>query len=241
MMKNELQSLVTRTLRAAVKIGDDYYTIEETISLPPTANDDQITEAVDAGLRIYTAQREAVEAQVRALRDQVIAQPLPVQIKDPDSPASDKQRAYMDFLVKELHLDAERLGAIAGEHSMDVLTLTKREASELIDELKKLQHPENPRRNGDGVAQDEDIAEEPVAPQPESQPQPALPIGERITQRQIRALDRLAEERGVDLDQEVQQRFGGRSIDELTTDEAGRLLGDLQQRPRLLRPTRRAA
>lgn len=237
-MKNELQSLVTRTLRAAVKIGDDYYTIEETISLPPTANDDQIAQAVDAGLRIYTAQREAVEGQVRALREQVVAQVLPVQIKDPDSPASDKQRAYMDFLVKELHLDAERLAAIAQEHEMDVLTLTKREASELIDVLKKQMEA----RNGDGAAAEAaPEVESAPEPQPELQRQASLPIGDRITQRQIRALDRLAEERGVDLDQEVAEHFGGRSIDQLTTDEAGRLLSDLQQRPRLLRPNRQAA
>jgi hypothetical protein len=238
MMKNELQPLVTRTLRAAVKIGDDYYTIEETISLPSTANDDQIAQAVDAGLRMYAAQREAVEAQVRTLREQVVSQPLPVQLREPDAPASDKQRAYMDFLARELHIDSDQLATIASEHNMDLQTLTKREASELIDVLKKRQEA----GNADGA--DEDASEEAPAdtPAPQSkQAQPTLPIGDRITQRQIRALDRLAEERGVDLDAEVQERFGDRSVDQLTTDEAGRLLGELQQRPRLLRPTRRAA
>ncbi len=234
MTKNEMQPLVTRTLRAAVKIGDDYYTIEETISLPPTADDDQIAQAVDAGLRMYTAQREAVEAQVRNLREQVVSQPLPVQLREPDAPASDKQRAYMDFLARELNIDGDQLAMIANEHNMDLHTLTKREASELIDVLKKRQEA----GNADGA--EEDSHEE--APAPQAKPaQPALPMGDRITQRQIRALDRLAEERGVDLDAEVQERFGERPVDQLTTDEAGRLLGELQQRPRLLRPTRRAA
>jgi hypothetical protein len=234
MTKNEMQPLVTRTLRAAVKIGDDYYTIEETISLPPTADDDQIAQAVDAGLRMYTAQREAVEAQVRNLREQVVSQPLPVQLREPDAPASDKQRAYMDFLARELNIDGDQLAMIANEHNMDLHTLTKREASELIDVLKKRQEA----GNADGA--EEDSHEE--APAPQAKPaQPTLPMGDRITQRQIRALDRLAEERGVDLDAEVQERFGNRPVDQLTTDEAGRLLGELQQRPRLLRPTRRAA
>lgn len=237
MTKNDMQPLVTRTLRAAVKIGDDYYTIEETISLPPTADDDQIAQAVDAGLRMYTAQREAVEGQVRALREQVVAQSLPVQLREPDAPASDKQRAYMDFLARELNIDGDQLATIANEHNMDLDALTKREASELIDVLKKRQEA----GNNDNAEEDAN-EEEPAAPTPQAkQTQPALPMGERITQRQIRALDRLAEERGVDLDAEVHERFGDRPIDQLTTDEAGRLLGELQQRPRLLRPTRRAA
>lgn len=238
MTKNEVQPLVTRTLRAAVKIGDDYYTIEETISLPPTANDDQIAQAVDAGLRMYTAQREAVEAQVRNLREQVVSQPLPVQLREPDAPASDKQRAYMDFLARELNIDSDQLATLASEHNIDMHAMTKREASELIDVLKKRQEAGN-----DDSAAEEANEEAPAAvPAPQAkQAQPALPMGDRITQRQIRALDRLAEERGVDLDAEVQQRFGDRPVDQLTTEEAGRLLGELQQRPRLLRPTRRAA
>ncbi len=238
MSKIEQQPLVTRTLRAAVKIGDDYYTIEETISLPPTANDDQIAQAVDAGLRMYTAQRAAVEAQVRNLREQVVSQPLPVQLREPDAPASDKQRAYMDFLARELNIDNDQLATIANEHNMDVQTLTKREASELIDVLKKRQEA----GSADGAEEDANEQAPAAVPAPQSKPaQPALPMGDRITQRQIRALDRLAEERGVDLDAEVQERFGDRPVDQLTTDEAGRLLGELQQRPRLLRPTRRAA
>jgi hypothetical protein len=42
---------VTRTLRAAVKIGDDDYTVEETMSLSPDVRDDEIEQAVDAGRR----------------------------------------------------------------------------------------------------------------------------------------------------------------------------------------------
>ncbi len=240
MSKNEhvLQSLVSRTLRTAIKVGEDYYTIEETISLPPTASDDQIAQAVATGLRIYESQRTAVEAQLRELREHLVAQPLPIQIKDPDAPASEKQRTYMDYLLKELHWDGEQLATFAGERMLDVLTLTKREASELIDELKALLDERTSGQRSE--AQDKPAQEEAEEAKTVVQ-QPALPTGERATQRQVRALERLAEERGLDLEAELQARFGGRALADLSMEEAGQLLSEWQQRPRLLRPTRRAA
>jgi hypothetical protein len=236
-MKNEqiIQPVISRTLRAAVKVGDDYYTVEETISLPPTASDEQIAQAVATGLRIYEAQRAAVEAQLRNLREHVVAQPLPIQIKDPDAPASDKQRAYMDYLLKELQWDGEQLAAFAAEQMLDILTLTKREASELIAKLKALldEHTDEEPAEAENETQQE--------PEPVAVRQAILPVGERATPRQIRALERLAEERNIDLPAEMDARFDGRALDELSTDEAGQLLSEWQQRPRLLRPSRRAA
>lgn len=227
-------SSVTRTLRAAVKVGDDYYTVEETICLPTDASDDEITQAVMTGLRMYEAQRAAVEAQLRTLREQVVAQALPVQIKDPDAPASEKQRAYMDYLLKELHWDNEQLAGFAAERNRNVLTLTKREASELIDELKGLAAGAPTSAASNDETEADDAESEPEQPAPNHQP--ILPIGERATQRQIRALERLVEERGIDLDGELRSRFGGRNIAALSMDEAGQLLSEWQQRPRQLRP-----
>jgi hypothetical protein len=247
---------VTRTLRAAVKVGDDYYTIEETITLPPSASDDQIAQAVAIGLRMYEAQRAAVEAQVRDLREHVVSQPLPVQIREPDAPASEKQRQYMDYLLKELSWDNERLVAFANERMLNLLTLTKREASELIDELKGLlagaadaaDTAEVTTSNQAPVEAeaDESAAEEAAQPEPTADRQAILPIGEQITQRQLRALERLVEERGIDLEGELRARFGDRTLADLSMDEAGQLLSEWQQRPRQLRPrtaanTRRAA
>lgn len=228
-----VQAAITRTLRAAVKVGDDYYTIEETITLPPNASDDQIREAVATGLRIYEAQRQAIESQVQALREQVATPALPVQIRDPDAPASEKQRAYMEYLQKELHWDHERLAAFAAERDLNLLTLTKREASELIDALKHLV-------GGDQAAPEAG----PAAAEPErpDQRQSILPLGERATPRQVRALQRLAEERAIDLAAELAERFAGRALEELSLDEAGQLLSEWQQRPRRSpQPTRRAA
>jgi len=246
-----VQPSVTRTLRAAVKVGDDYYTIEETITLPPTVSDEQIAQAVATGLRMYEAQRAAVEAQIRDLREHVVSQPLPVQIREPDAPASEKQRQYMDYLLKELSWDSEHLAAFAAERMLNVLTLTKREASELIDELKNILAG---AANDDASAEPEATEVEEEAPaaeaeQPAAERQAILPIGERATQRQIRALERLVDERGIDLEGELRARFGGRTFGDLSMDEAGQLLSEWQQRPRQLRPrgtsadpsTRRAA
>jgi hypothetical protein len=228
------QSLITRTLRAAIKVGDDYYTIEETIALPPSANDEQIAQAVDTGLRMYEAQRVAVEQQIRTLREHAVG--------EPDAPASDKQRSYMDYLLKELNWDYERLAAFAGERMLNLLTLTKREASELIDELKGLASG-IPSETAETVTRDVDVVEQQAVVEPEVNHQPILPIGERATQRQVRALERLVEERGIDLEGELRARYGGRPIADLSMDEAGQLLSEWQQRPRQLRPatTRRAA
>lgn len=246
MAKSEqmVQTMVTRTLRAAIKVGEDYYTVEETISLPPTASDEQIEQAVATGLRMYEAQRAAVEGQVRILREQVVAQPLPVQIREPDAPASDKQRAYMDYLLKELNWDTERLSAFAAERMLNLLTLTKREASELIDELKHIAtgtpaQAVEPVAAEASQADDQPSVEEPAA----ADRQAILPIGELATQRQVRALERLIEERGIDVEGELRARYGGRQIADLSMDEAGQLLSEWQQRPRQLRPTstRRAA
>src|SRR5918997_2261447 len=148
MAEQREQPTVARTFRAAIRIGEDFYTVEETITLPIDAGDEEIAQAVDTGMRIYKAQRTAAETQIRELRDQVVASPLPVQIREPDAPASDKQRAYMDYLLNELGWDAERLHSFAAERQFDVLTLNKREASELIDQLKGLLEA----RNGDADA-----------------------------------------------------------------------------------------
>ena len=60
------QSSVTRTLRAAVKIGEDYVTIEESITLASDASDADIAAAVALGWRIYTQQVETEAGQFDA-------------------------------------------------------------------------------------------------------------------------------------------------------------------------------
>src|SRR3954464_2003447 len=85
--------MVSRTYRAAIRLGEDFITLEETIALPLDASDEEVTQAVDLGGRIYRAQREAVETQIADVRATVGAA-APIVVRDPDAPASDKQRNY---------------------------------------------------------------------------------------------------------------------------------------------------
>lgn len=258
--------LVTRTMRAAVKIGDDFFTIEETIALPPGATEAQISEAIRTGMMIYETQRAAVEEQIGELRSRAGAV-RSGQIREPDAPASDKQRQYLEFLLKELGWTNEQLVQFASERNRNLLTLTKRECSELIDELKgvlveqqernarKAEQRDAARNFGHPVTiQDIDRAvldgtaygpEDDDAPlfsdDAEQQSQrPQLPLAERATQRQVRALERLVDERGIDLDGELRARFGDRGLADLSMDEAGTLLSEWQQRPRQIRPRQTA-
>lgn len=64
----ETRSSVTQTARVAIKIGDDYHTLESTVTLPPGANDAEIAGAVETGTRIYVMQRAAMETLITALR-----------------------------------------------------------------------------------------------------------------------------------------------------------------------------
>jgi hypothetical protein len=47
------EATVSRTYRAAIRIGEDYVTLEETIVLPLDASDEEVAKAVDLGWRIY--------------------------------------------------------------------------------------------------------------------------------------------------------------------------------------------
>ena len=129
--------MVSRTYRAAIRIGEDFITLEETIALPLDASDEEVTQAVDLGWRIYRAQREAAEAQVTDIRS-AIGTPQPITVRDPDSPASDKQRNYIVTLQDNLTWNSEHLAAYAEEQNVDLVTMTKGQASVFIDGLKKL-------------------------------------------------------------------------------------------------------
>lgn len=260
-MNNPGLPLVTRTMRAAVKVGDDYFTIEETISLQPGATEDQIAQAICTGMMIYDVQCQAVEEQIQELRGRAASRPAP--IREPDAPASEKQRQYLEYLLKELGWSNEQLVQFATERQRNLLTLTKCECSELIDELKGVLAEQQERNAKQAEQRDaernlgaqptiedidramldgtldgpEDDENDPLGFNQSVQQQPQrLPIAERATQRQIRALERLVDERGIDLDGELRRRFGDRALGDLSMDEAGQLLSEWQQRPRVYRP-----
>ncbi len=215
------EASVSRTYRAAIRIGEDYITLEETIILPLDATDEEVAKAVDLGWRIYQAQRDALEAQTASIRE---AQPTPQPptVRDPDAPASERQRNYIAALQEDLSWTNEQLASYAHEHHVDLVTMTKGQASAFIDSLKKLAEERQayttaPRSttgdDGAGAARFSDSA-------------PAIP-------KQIDALRRLAHQHGFDLDAEVHQRFSV-ALSELTSGQASALLREWQ------RPIRRA-
>jgi len=212
---NRDERSVTRTYRAAIRLGEDFITLEETITLPIDAGDDEVQQAVDLGWKIYRAQREALDGQVATVREGQPATPA-ITVRDPDSPASDKQRNYIATLQDNLSWSNEQLASYAGEHSVDLVTMTKGQASTFIDGLKKLAD-ERARYTADSKAR------------MVSEPAPDLP-SQPASERQLQALARLAQTRAVDLDAETERRYGVAS-DQLSDDQARALLNEWQSRP----------
>jgi hypothetical protein len=205
---------VTRTYRAAVRLGEDFITLEETITLPLDASDEDVQRAVDLGWRIYAAQREAVAQQVATVRESQ-GQHTPITVRDPDAPASDKQRNYIAALQEDLSWTNDQLASYAGDHSVDLVTMTKGQASGFIDSLKKFAE-ERPRYSADqGRARA--VAEQPAGP---SQP---------ASEKQLQALARIAQTRALNLDAEATERFGVAS-DALNDDQARAMLSEWQPR-----------
>ena len=220
------QRMVSRTYRAAIRIGEDFITMEETIALPLDASDEEVTQAVDLGWRIFRAQREAADAQVTDIRS-AIGTPAPIIVRDPDSPASDKQRNYIVTLQDNLAWNSEHLAAYAEEQNVDLVTMTKGQASLFIDGLKKL--AEERATYGDSAR----------AKAPSSAPQhtrtadnagqtSSAQSGAPANEKQIHAMERLAQQHGLDLDREARRRF---DVDAhgLTYEQASSLLRDLQR------------
>jgi len=208
---------VTRTYRAAVRLGEDYITLEETITLPLTASDEDVQQAVELGLRIYRAQREAVEQQVAGIRESQGA-PTAITVRDPEAPASEKQRNYIATLQDNLTWSSDQLSTYAGDHSVDLVTLTKGQASSFIDGLKKLA---DERVRYQAEPRPRTVADDPLADGVGSQP---------ASEKQLQALARLAQSRALDLDQESERRFGVSSSD-LSDEQARMLLSEWQVRP----------
>jgi hypothetical protein len=137
MATNTPNRTVSRTYRAAIRLGEDFVTLEETVTLPLDANDEEVAQAIDLGWRIYRAQAAAVAEQASGIRAGMPAMPS-VRMADPDVPASDKQRNFIATLRDQLGWTSEQLAAYAEDQNVDLATLTKGQASAFIDGLKRL-------------------------------------------------------------------------------------------------------
>ncbi|MEN9936105.1 MAG: hypothetical protein RLZZ387_2684 [Chloroflexota bacterium] len=211
---------VSRTYRAAVRLGEDFITLEETVTLPIDASDEEVAQAVELGWKIYQAQRAAVEAQIGGVREGA-GGPQPITVRDPEAPASDKQRNYIAALQETLAWSGDQLATYAQEQSVDLVTMNKGQASTFIDGLKKLAE----ERQSYGAQQRQQ------APQPQRGGD-AGPV----TDRQIYALEKLAQQHELAIEAEVRRRYGVH-VHELTAAQASALIREWQQRSA---PARRA-
>lgn len=234
---------VSRTYRAAIRLGEDFITLEETIALPIDASDDEVQQAVDLGWRIYRAQREAAEAQASEIRS-AIGTPQPFTVRDPDAPASEKQRNYIATLQEQVSWSSEQLASYAREQEVDLVTLTKGQASVFIDGLKKLAEERagygEPARAKAPAANGRHAEPAPARqPEPIAQPAGPAPGAAPVNEKQIHAMERLAQQQGLDLDMEARRRFGT-AAHGLTYEQASTLLRELQ-RPAARRPAHEPA
>jgi hypothetical protein len=237
------QRMVSRTYRAAIRIGEDFITMEETIALPLDASDEEVTQAVELGWRIFRAQREAADAQVTDIRS-AIGTPAPITVRDPDSPASDKQRNYIVTLQDNLAWNSEHLAAYAEEQNVDLVTMTKGQASVFIDGLKKLTeeraaYGDSARAKAPASASQNARPAEPAAAAPSPSPSSA-PNAALVNDKQIHAMERLAQQQGLDLDAEARRRFGV-VAHSLSYEQASSLLRDLQRPANGRRPVNEPA
>jgi hypothetical protein len=219
------ERLVSRTYRAAIRIGEDFITLEETISLPLDASDEEVAQAVELGWRVYRAQREAIEVQIAGVRETQSAPP-PIVVRDPDAPASEKQRNYIATLQDNLTWTSEQLAAYAEEQSVDLVTMTKGQASTFIDGLKKL--TEERAQYGDSARSKPSTvrAEEASGANGAASTRPA--DGTPVNEKQLHALERLAQQQGLDLDMESRRRYGVVAHG-LTFEQASALLREWQR------------
>src|SRR5262245_670083 len=219
------ERLVSRTYRAAIRLGEDFITLEETITLPVDSSDEEVAQALDLGCRIHRAQREAAEAQAADVRSAAPA-PAPITIRDPDAPASDNQRNYIASLQDKLAWNSEQLATYAEEHNVDLVTMTKGQASGFIDGLKKLaeeraQYGDGARGKGQTPRADEANGSAPARPTDSGE-------GTPVNEKQLHALERLAQQQGLDLDMETRRRYG-LVAHGLTFEQASALLREWQR------------
>jgi hypothetical protein len=128
--KAQSEPSISRTYRAAVKIGEDYVTIEETITLDVEASDEQIAQAVELGWRIFKAQQDSAKAQILEARESYG--------DDRERIALPSQLERISDLQRILGWDAQQLADFLAERRLDGSKLSRRQASLVVDQLRRL-------------------------------------------------------------------------------------------------------
>lgn len=130
---------VRHVYRTAIKVGEDFHTLECEITVPLGASDALIHAAQDTAERVRAVQIAATHAAIADMREDAMITPTRrasrYTLKDPDAPASDKQRNAIDRIAKTKGWSLAHLVTFCEGVGYPVLTLTKGQASWLIDML----------------------------------------------------------------------------------------------------------
>ncbi|WP_322489416.1 hypothetical protein [Chloroflexus sp.] len=130
---------VRHIYRASIKIGDDFRTLECEIVVPVGASDELIREAQNTARRVREAQAEDTEREIEAMREDAqlagSGRSSRYTIRDPEAPASTKQRNAIERMAAAKGWDNTRLVNFCELAGVPLLTLTKGGASWLIDAL----------------------------------------------------------------------------------------------------------
>lgn len=130
---------VRHLYRASVKLGEDFRTLECEVSVPVGASDDLIAAALETAARVRQAQADDAEAHLEAMREAIQlaggGRGSRFTIRDPEAPASDKQRKAIDGIARDKGWSPDRLVAFCEVSGIALLTLSKGQASWLIDTL----------------------------------------------------------------------------------------------------------
>ena len=160
---------VTRVMRASIKIGHDFLTLEESVVLPVGANDAAIAEAVATGLRIFQAQQSAIEEQISGIRANPPAPRSP-------KPATANQISFIERLAGNV---GHSIASAVETCGFVVEGLTSDQASRVIDLLKLAEIGTDAAPAGTAVDSDE--------------PVPASRATQPITEQQGRAITALCQ------------------------------------------------
>ena len=128
-------------------------------------------------------------------------------------------------MQENLAWNSEQLAAYAEEQSVELITMTKGQASGFIDGLKKLseeraQYGDSARGKPQAVRTEEATAENGAGARPAD--------GAPVNEKQLHALERLAQQSGLDLDMETRRRYGVVAHG-LTFEQASALLREWQR------------
>jgi len=130
---------VRHVYRTTIKIGDDFRTLECEITVGAGATDEQISVAIDTARRVRQAQAEDTEREIEAMREDAqlagSGRSSRYTIRDPEAPASAKQRNAIDRLAASKGWDSSRLVNFCELAGVPLLNLTKGGASWLIHAL----------------------------------------------------------------------------------------------------------